>query len=172
MEGGGATTPDAPEASARGPIPKPARKPCPGNCGGGATTCPAAPRLPMPRPDAWIDGGGSTTRVPGPCRLRRPPIAARSAGGGATAESKPFSPACARAVADSGTDGIAGFDGPRLGVRGPSASFKSGGVTNFGAPCCSAATGIALDPCARAAVCGLPWDWGLVFGTALLRSEE
>ena len=172
MEGGGATTPDAPEASARGPIPKPARKPCPGNCGGGATTCPAAPRLPMPRPDAWIDGGGSTTRVPGPCRLRRPPIAARSAGGGATAESKPFSPACARAVADSGTDGIAGFDGPRFGVRGPSASFKSGGVTNFGAPCCSAATGIALDPCARAAVCGLPWDWGLVFGTALLRSEE
>jgi hypothetical protein len=85
------------------------------------------------------------------------------------AESKPFSPACARAVADIGTDGSAGFD-PKFGARGPAASFKSGGVTSFGVPCCSAATGMALEPRAREAVCELACDCGLVFG-ALLRSE-
>ena len=85
------------------------------------------------------------------------------------AESKPFIPACARAVADIGTEGSAGFDDPKFGVRGPSASFKSGGVTSFGVPCCSAATGMALEPCAREAVCDLACDC-LVFG-ALLRSE-
>lgn len=85
------------------------------------------------------------------------------------AESKPFSPACARAVADNGTEGSAGFEDPKFGVRGPSASFKSGGVTSFGVPC-SAATGMALEPCAREAVCDLVCDCALVFG-ALLRSE-
>jgi hypothetical protein len=55
----------------------------------------------------------------------------------------------ARAVADSGTDGMAGFEDARFGARGPSANFKSGGTTSFGAPRCSAATGIASCPCAR-----------------------
>ena len=87
------------------------------------------------------------------------------------AESKPFSPACARAVANNGTEGSAGFEDPKFGVRGPSASFKSGGVTSFGVPCRSGATGMAFAPCAREAVCDLGCDCGLVFGT-LLRSEE
>jgi hypothetical protein len=51
-----------------------------------------------------------------------------------------------------GTEGIAEFDDPRFGARGPSASFKSGGTTSFGVPRFSAATDMAPDPCAREAV--------------------
>jgi hypothetical protein len=74
---------------------------------------------------------------------------------------------CVRAVADSGTVGMVGFEDARFGVRGPSANFRSGGTTSLGVPLFSAATGIALEPCERDADWDLACDCGLVFGELL-----
>ncbi|PYX38818.1 MAG: hypothetical protein DMG81_10750 [Acidobacteria bacterium] len=93
-----------------------------------------------------------------------------TSGGGATAEFKAPRGDCERDVAESGTEGMVGFEDARLGARGPSASFKSGGTTSLGVPRLSAATGMAPEPCARDAVCDFVWDCGLAFG-GLLRAE-
>ena len=58
-----------------------------------------------------------------------------------------------RAVAESGTGGIAGW-AARSGARGPTANFRSGGTTSFGVPRFSAATGIAFVVCDEDAIFG------------------
>ena len=163
-EGGGGTTfPFA--AVIVDPIPSPDRTPWPANCGGGATTREfPPPRVPGPRLDPCTVGGGATTAPPGPLRGRPPFRPATSAGGATTAlcGSPLKRPACPPTlgggattpaippgacrvgeVAESGTAGMAGFDA-RFGAFAPSAAFRSGGTSNFGALRCSAATGIGL----------------------------
>jgi hypothetical protein len=72
-----------------------------------------------------------------------------------------LSGALLRAVADSGIDGIVG-SATKFGARGPSASLRSGGTTNFGVPRFSAATGIALARGAAAVLLPFAWFCGWV----------
>lgn len=64
-----------------------------------------------------------------------------------------------RSVADSGTDGRLELT-VKSGARGPSASFRSGGTTNFGIPRLSGATGMAFARATVALARAFAWFWG------------
>ena len=162
--GGGTTCDPAPDHESPNKLSILRIHPC--KVGGGATTealagGAAARRADMP--DA--SGGGPTTEVgsPPPGRL---PLGLTVGGGATTDVSPPASGERPRSVAESGTGGNAGEEGPRLG-RDAVADFRSGGTTRRAARLAWCAT------CKGRGCAATGWGWvrTRVFGWLLARAE-